>query len=157
MNTQFWVTVALVVLFTTSGQLVAGEKEEKELQVPKAVLDAFEKAYPNAQEVEFEEETIDGKIFYEIEYKENGKEFEILYDVNGVIVQKEETIDVKNLPDQIVQAINTAYPKATIEEAEKLMKADGTVIGYEVEIKAEGKEYELELDASGKILKTEED
>jgi uncharacterized membrane protein YkoI len=35
------------------------------------------------------------------------------------------------------------------------MKPDGTITGYEVEIKSEGKELELELDSSGKILKTE--
>ena len=37
------------------------------------------------------------------------------------------------------------------------MKPDGTVTGYEVEIKAEGKEFELELDPNGNILKTERD
>ncbi len=35
------------------------------------------------------------------------------------------------------------------------MKPDGTITGYEVEIKEEGKELELELDGSGKILRTE--
>ena len=43
----------------------------------------------------------------------------------------------------------------SIKEAEKLMKPDGTVTGYEVEIKADGKKIELELDVSGSILKTE--
>ncbi|MEI7995483.1 MAG: hypothetical protein WCH01_11335 [Methylococcaceae bacterium] len=38
---------------------------------------------------------------------------------------------------------------------EQLMKPDGTVTGYEVEIKVAGKETELELDVSGNILKTE--
>ncbi len=38
-----------------------------------------------------------------------------------------------------------------------MMKHDGTVTGYEVEIKTEGKEWELELDTYGKILKTEQD
>ncbi len=50
-----------------------------------------------------------------------------------------------------------AHPKARIEEAEKVMQPDGTVSGYEVEIKVGGKELELELDTSGKILTTERD
>ena len=47
-----------------------------------------------------------------------------------------------------------AHPKATIEEAEKVMKPDGTVTGYEADIKVAGKETKLELDVSGNILKT---
>jgi uncharacterized membrane protein YkoI len=35
------------------------------------------------------------------------------------------------------------------------MKPDGTLTGYEVEIKAEGKKIELELDDSGKIMPIE--
>ena len=53
--------------------------------------------------------------------------------------------------------IKKAHPKAEIKEAEKLMKADGTVTGYEVEVKTGKKKLELELDAAGKILKTERD
>ena len=68
-----------------------------------------------------------------------------------------EEIDVKSLPDPVVQAILKAHPKAKIKEAEKLMKADETVIGYEVEIKVAGKEIELDLDVNGNILKTEKD
>jgi len=39
---------------------------------------------------------IEGKAVYEVEYKENGKEYEILYDSDGAILQKEETIDVSH-------------------------------------------------------------
>jgi len=35
------------------------------------------------------------------------------------------------------------------------MKPDGTLTGYEVEIKTGKKEVELHLDTNGKILKTE--
>jgi uncharacterized membrane protein YkoI len=94
-------------------------------------------------------------LAYEVEYKKNGKEYEFLYSAEGVLLQKEEEIDVKTLPDPVVQAILKAHPKAKIKEAEKLMKPDGTVTGYEVEIKAAGKKLELELDMSGNILKTE--
>ncbi len=157
MKTQLWMTTALITFLVVSGQANADEKEISKHQVPKTILEAFEKAYPNAKEVEFEKEIVNGKTVYEVEYKENGSEYEILYDSDGVILQKEETIDVKTLPEPIVKAILKAHPGATIEEAEKVMKPDGTVISYEVEIKTEGKKLELELDAYGKILKTEQD
>ncbi|SFI73714.1 PepSY-like domain-containing protein [Nitrosomonas sp. Nm34] len=157
MKMQLWIVVALATFLAAFSQANASEKEVSKDQVPKAVLEAFEKAYPNAKKVEFEKEMFEGKEAYEVEYKENGKEYEILYSSEGEVLQKEETIDVKELPESIVQAISKVHPKATIKEAEKLMKPDGTVTGYEVEIKEEGKEFELELDANGNILKTERD
>ncbi len=157
MKTQFLITTIAIILLIVFGQANADEKEVSKQQVPKTVLEAFEKAYPNAKEIEFEKEMIDGKAVYEVEFKENDREYEILYDSDGVIVQMEETLDAKALPESIVQVISKAYPKAIIEDAEKVMKPDGTVIAYEVEIESEGKKLELELDANGKILKTEQD
>ncbi|SDX02235.1 PepSY domain-containing protein [Nitrosomonas communis] len=157
MKMQLWIVVALATFLAAFSQANASGKEVSKDQVPKAVLEAFEKAYPNAKKVEFEKEMFEGKEAYEVEYKENGKEYEILYSSEGEVLQKEETIDVKELPESIVQAISKVHPKATIKEAEKLMKPDGTVTGYEVEIKEDGKKLELELDANGNILKTEQD
>lgn len=155
MKTQCLMTMALGTLLAVIGQANAGEKELSKNQVPKAVIAAFEKAFPEAKEVEFEQEIFQGKLAYEVEYKENGKEYEFLYSAEGVLLQKEEEIDVAKLPKPVVEAIKQAYPKAKIEEAEKLMKPDGTLTGYEVEIKADGKEIELELDVNGKIMPIE--
>ena len=155
MKSQYIMSVVLIAAPMIFGQASASEKELKKDQVPKAVIAAFEKAFPNAKELEFEEELFEGKTAYEVEYKRDGKEYEFLYSSEGVLLQKEEEIDVKTLPDPVLQAILKAHPKAKIKEAEKLMKPDGTVTGYEVEIKVAGKELELELDVNGKILKTE--
>jgi uncharacterized membrane protein YkoI len=157
MKMQFRVAAILAVIVIAFSQAHASEEVMNKHQLPKAVLEAFEKAYPQANEVEFEKEMIEGKVFYEVEFKENGREYEILYDSEGTILQVEETLDVKALPEPIVHAISKAYPKAIIEDAEKITKTDGTVIVYEIEINAEGKKLELELDATGKILKTEQD
>jgi uncharacterized membrane protein YkoI len=157
MKKQFWIITAMATIFIALGQVNAGEKEENKDQVSKAVLEAFEKGHPNAEEVEFEKEMIGDKTVYEVEYKENNREYEILSDSDGVILRKEEAIDVELLPEPIVQAISSAYPQVFIEEAEMVMGPDGTVAGYEVEIKTEGKKLELELDAYGKILEAEQD
>ena len=157
MKTQYIMSAVLVAVPMIFGQANAGEKELKKDQVPKEVIAAFEKANPNTKGLEFEEEAFEGKTAYEVEYKKNGKEYEFYYSAEGVLLQKEEEIDVKALPDPVVQAILKAHPKAKIKEAEKLMKPDGTVTGYEVEIKVAGKEIELELDVNGNILKTEND
>jgi uncharacterized membrane protein YkoI len=155
MKTQYIMSAVLIAVPMIFGQANAGEKELHKNQVPKAVIAAFEKANPNAKGLEFEEETFEGKAAYEVEYKKNGKEYELLYSADGALLQKEEEIDGKSLPEPVAQAIKKAHPKGEIKEVEQLMKPDGTVTGYEVEIKVVGKEVELELDVSGKILKTE--
>jgi uncharacterized membrane protein YkoI len=157
MKTQYIMSAVLVAMPMIFGQANAGEKELNKSQVPKAVIAAFEKAYPNAKGLEFEEEVFEGKAAYEVEYKGNGKEYELLYSADGALLQKEEEIDGKSLPEPVAQAIKKAYPKAEIKEVEKLMKPDSTVTGYEVEIKSAGKEIELELDISGNILKTDKE
>lgn len=157
MKNQTLTTAALVTLTMILGQTNAGGKDLSKGQVPKAVIDAFEKAFPNIKPSEFETETFEGRAVYEVEYTEYGKEYELLYSADGILVQKEEEIDVKSLPEPVAQEVNKAYPEATIKEVEKVMKPDGSLTGYEVEIKSEGKKIELELDVNGKILKTEKD
>lgn len=137
------------------GQAHADEKELNKNQLPKAVIAAFEKAHPNANEVEFKDETFAGKPAYEVEYKKNGLEYEFLYNAEGTLLRQDAEIDGKSLPETVVQAIKKAHPKADIKRVEQLMKPDGTVFGYEVEIKVAGKDIELELDVSGNSLKTE--
>jgi uncharacterized membrane protein YkoI len=154
MKTQRLTTMALCTLLAALSQAKAGEIKLSKSQVPKAVIAAFEKANPDAKALEFEEEMFRDKVAYEVEYKKNGREYEFLYSANGSLLQKEKEIDVKKLPVPVIQAIKKAYPKAEIKEAEQVMKPDSTISGYEVEIKAARKEIELEMDASGVILKT---
>ena len=155
MKTQYLMIAALGTLLAVLGQANAGEKELSKDQVPKAVIDAFENSYPNAKELKFEKEMFEGKAAYEVEHKENGREYESMYSADGTLLQKEEDIDGELLPERVAQAIKKEYPNAKIKEVEKIMKPDNTVTGYEVEIIAPGKEAELELDVNGNILKTE--
>jgi uncharacterized membrane protein YkoI len=157
MKSQNLIKMIFGTFLAVLGSVNAEEKELSKSQVPKAVIAAFEKAYPNAKGLEFEEEMFEGKVTYEVEYKKNGMEYEFLYNADGVLLQKEEEIDGEMLPVPVVQAIKKAYPKAEIKEVEQVMKPDSTVTGYEVEIKVAGKEIELELGVGGTILKNEND
>ncbi len=108
MKTQILVVMALAASLLALGQANAGEKKLSKHQVPKPVLEAFEKAYPNVKGVEFEKEMLEGKPAYEVEYKENGKEYEVVYDADGSLLQKEEGIDLQALPEPVRQAVTKA-------------------------------------------------
>lgn len=155
MKTQFLLTAVSGVLLAVSGQASADEDDLSRDQVPQAVISAFEKANPNAKDVKFEKETVEGKEAYEVEYEENDKEYDFMYSADGTLLRKDEQVDVSSLPEPVAQAVKKDYPRAEIEEVEKMMNPDDSVAGYEVEIEVNDKKTELELDTSGKILKTE--
>jgi len=139
----------------STGANAGEEKKLTEQHVPKPVLEAFHKAYPQAADIKYEEEKEAGKTVYEVEFKDQGVKREASYAAEGTLVETEESIKPDELPAAVTEALKKAHPHATVKEAEKLMKPDGSVHGYEVEIKDGKKELEIHLDAAGKILKTE--
>lgn len=139
----------------STGANAGEEKKLTEQQVPKPVLEAFHTAYPQALGVKYEEDKVAGKTVYEVEFKDQGVEREATYAAEGTLIETEEDIKPDALPAAVTEALKKAHPHATLKEAEKLMKPDGSVSGYEVEIKDGKKEVEIHLDAAGKILKTE--
>lgn len=133
-------------------------KDISKKQVPQPVLDAFQKAYPNAKDLEYEEEQRDGKTYYEIEYWENKKQYDALYTPDGVLIEKEEEIALSEVPEAVVQAVKKEYPSGKLKKkAEKVMDAQGNLAGYEIEVKERGKEWDVYTDVNGKILRKEED
>jgi uncharacterized membrane protein YkoI len=150
-------TLAVVTLAAFSSLASAGEKDVSAKQVPQAVHEAFQKAYPAAKSPKYSTEITDGKTTYEVEFKDHGKEFEATYSAEGTLIETEEEIKTTELPKAVVDAIEKAHPGAKLKEAEKVLKTDGTVSGYEVEIKVGKKELELTVDPSGAIVKTEDE
>ena len=73
MKTEQVLPLVSAALLTILSQANAGDEVGKN-QVPKAVLEAFAKAYPHAKDVKFENESFEGNKAYEVEYKDNGKD-----------------------------------------------------------------------------------
>ncbi len=157
MKTPLLTFVLVTSLAIFSLHADAGDKELKKGQVPQPVLDAFAKARPNAKVKEFEKDTKDGKIVFVIEFKENGIESEYVFSPDGTLLGSGEGIKPAELPPSVAEAIKKAHPQAKIKEAKRKLLSDGTVSHFEVEIKEGRKEFELEIDPSGNILKTESD
>jgi len=135
----------------------ADEKEMNKSQVPQAVLDAFAKTRPNAKIKGFEGKSQGGKTVIEIEFKENGVEFEYIYSSDGTLLEIEQEIKPADLPQAVFDTVKTAHPTAKIKEATKILLPDGIVSRFEIEIKRGGKEFEVEIDPNGKILKSDKD
>jgi len=115
--------------------------------VPESVKASFAKQFPGATAKWSKDE---GN--YEAEFELNENKMSAVFDANGSMEESEMEIKVQDLPSNTAAYVNEHYKGKTIDEAEKITKADGTV-NYEIEI--DGKE--VIFDSAGNFLKEEKD
>ena len=133
-------------------------KDISKKQVPQPVLEAFQKAYPNARDMGYKEGQRDGKTYYEVEYRDNKKQYDVLYTADGTLIEKEEEVALSEVPEAVVQAVKQEYPNGKLKKiAKKVMDTQGNLTGYEIEVKEGGKEWDVYTDVNGKIIRKEED
>ena len=118
--------------------------------LPPAVTAAFAKAYPKAAIDQWGAEQRDGQPVFEIESHEGTQKRDLLYTANGQLIEYEEAVTIAELPAAVRQAVSKAYPRATLQKAERVVRGD--VIEYEVLIKG-ATIKEVVLSAGGAILK----
>ena len=153
---MIWTGVLAAGIFASVN--IANAKEEKEKQlgkkdVPATVLAAFEKAYPKAVAKGYSREEKDGKAFYEIESLEGKTHRDVSFLEDGSVIETEEVVAVKSLPEAVREAVKKDHPKGMFLRAEKISR--GTTVEYEVIVTQGKKKTEVKLDALGKVLETE--
>ncbi len=126
-----------------------GETKVARKDVPAPVLAAFEKAYPKATIKGFSKEKEKGQTVYEVESVEGKTHRDVSYAADGKLLITEESVEMKDVPAAVQQALNRKYPKAKVDLAEKV--TEGTSVGYEFHLTtAAGKKAEVKFDAKGK-------
>src|SRR6476661_8514659 len=137
-------TVAVVL-----GVIAMSARGQKlnESQVPAVVKIAFEKKYPSAK-ASWDKEDAN----YEANFKQDGKAMSAVIDKNGTIVETETDIPVTDLPKAAQDYMKKNYPATKIEEAAKIVKANGD-INYEAEVHHK----DVIFDANGKFIKEDKD
>lgn len=136
----------------------AAKAEESEMSVakkdvPAPVLAAFAKAYPKATVKGYAKETEKGQTSYEVESMEGPLHRDVSYAADGKLLLVEESIELKDVPAAVQQALEKMYPKAKVNIAEKVM--DGASVAYEFHVTTpQGKKAEVKFDAAGKEVKS---
>jgi uncharacterized membrane protein YkoI len=156
---------ALALLFGGSILRAAEKKEEKseekslkQAQVPRPVIDAVTRKYPNAKLKKFGQETEEGKEIYEVELVSAARE-EVSVDVSpeGKILAEETTIKAAALPAPVKAALQgSKYKSWKIAKAERVIhegKEDAPE--YEVVVQSKKEKFEVVVDKEGKITKEE--
>ena len=120
-------------------------------KVPAVVLSNFKKQFPTAVKPQWEMEEAD----FEVGFKNNGTEFSAKYDKQGIWLSTEQEIKNSELPSVVKQAVEKEFPKAEIEETEKVTYPNNKT-DYELEIEKDKKKLEVLFSSEGKLLKKEE-
>ncbi|MFN8393694.1 MAG: PepSY-like domain-containing protein [Bacteroidia bacterium] len=138
----------LVLVF--SGLFLVTMCFSQRVSVPQNAENDLKARFPKASNARWEKE---GSHF-EAEWKENGLEVAVIYDVSGKWIMTERQIPVSDLPESVTAAVLQSHPSAEILEAESQERAIG-ITGYQTEIRHAGKVKELTFDANGNIIADE--
>ncbi len=155
--------ITLVTLLSHSSFSVAWADDEEKVpldKLPKVVVEAVKKKFPNAELVEASKENEDGKTVYEVAIKDDGKKIDVTLTAEGTILGMEKQIASKDLPKAVTETLESKYAKATIKVVEEVIKIkDGkeNLEYYEILlVTVEKKTIEVVVNADGTIKKTEE-
>jgi len=148
--------IALVVGAKTRAQ----ESEIRLDQVPKAVITATKDKFPGAEHRSAAKETEDGKTVYEMAITHKGHKMDVTFKEDGTLVSIETKLAESEVPAVVLKAVKDKHPGAKIDLIESVKK--GPQLKEEADYfelhltKADKKSVEVEVDAGGKILKSEE-
>lgn len=128
------------------------------LFVPNEILRVFKEYYPDValNEVEWSWE-IPGKI-YEAAFEQYEVDYEVEITVTGHLLLSEIELDLEDLPEHIVAAVNEQFEDHSIVEADIVQYSNGDV-SYEVQLRnaSTGKEFEAHFRDDGLFLIQGED
>jgi Putative beta-lactamase-inhibitor-like, PepSY-like len=147
-------TVIAFVSISITSISIAQEKKMDKKDLPKAIVESFQKSYPKAEIKGASIEKEKGKTYYEIESLDGKQKRDLLYTKNGNIAEIEETLNTNEIPDFVNNSIMKKYPDGKIHKAEKL--TTGEKISYEVIVQYSGSKSEVVLDSTGNIKKAKQ-
>lgn len=125
------------------------EREVSEQEVPTAALAALRQEAGGHAIEAFEEETRDGRIFYEGEWETPAGEQEATVSADGVVIERERSVSEAQAPTPVLEALRGQAGDVEAEYSQRMF------IFYEVEYEENGEEKEMLLTPLGQHIGTE--
>ena len=157
----FAVLVAVTVVGVSAPAQVKEEKVPLD-KVPRAVMDAVKKRFPQGKPVEATTEPDENKkTVFEVTLDQDGKKIDVIVTPAGAITLIEKEIDARALPRAVAATLTTKYPNSTykiVEEGIKVTDGREATDFYEVLLETADKKqkWEVKLTPDGKVLATED-
>lgn len=131
-----------------SGLLLLGLQACAQVTPPQAVKDAFQQKFPDAKKVDWGKEDANE---YEAEFKLMGTEMSANFDEQGNWMETETGLKKKEVPAEVMKAMQENFPSGKFNELAKIEKPDGKTY-YEAEVEQNEKTTEALFDGSGKMV-----
>lgn len=119
--------------------------------VPGNLVQAFNKEYSKATDVEWEKE-LDN---YKVEFDLNRQDHEVWYNASGTLLKKEIEVTEGELPQAIREVIKANYPGYRVDDVEMIWQNDATT--YEVELEKGQDEKHVVFDSNAKVVSERQD
>ena len=116
-------------------------------EVPDNIMNAFNSEYPNAMDVEWEDEGDE----FEVEFEMDGVEREITYDMQANIVETGIDVSEDELPENTRNYISQNYAGYEIEDADEV--ENNGMSYFEVELENGQQEIDLLFDMQGDFVR----
>ena len=171
--------VGMLTVSSSAGAFEEEKEESIPLdKLPKAVVESIKKMFPDAEMKSATKEVVkdeddddddaktetddkdtddkdekdedDSEVIYEVTLSEKGKTIDVTVDEEGDIEEVERSIELKELPRLVADALAKQFPKSTLKSAEAIYEVeDGEMEfeGYEVILEtADKKEIEADVE-----------
>ncbi len=149
------VLAAVLLALPAAGAQDKGGPEDVK-KIPAKVMKALMKKFPKAKITKWTKEKEDGKVFYDIEFQQENKDFEADIQENGSIHNWEKEIPEKSLPAAVKKTLQRKYPKAEVKEVMQVtavFEGKDLLVGYEIFLStADKKSVEITVGSDGKVI-----
>src|SRR4051794_23755347 len=125
--------ILLAFALLAGGCLTADETRIKQKDLPPAVQKAAQEASKGAQVVGYAKETENGKTYYEMELRVDGRGRDVSFDEQGNTVSIEDEVPLASLPAAVQDGLKKGAGKGKITKVETITK--GSVVTYEAAVK----------------------
>jgi hypothetical protein len=116
-------------------------------QVPSVIVNKFQNTFPKAYDVEWE---MDGEN-YKVEFETGfGTDHELWFNKTSKLIRHKEAISKSNLPQKVLNKINTVFRDYRVEDVKKITEANK--VTYKLELKTITEEWKVVFDSNGTIL-----
>ena len=150
---QLMVPGVVLILMVVLNGCAMFSKEVKLEDVPPAAQAVIQSHTSGGTIEEITCEKEEDKHFYKVEYKKDGREFELQVDDEGKVLEIEESMKMEDLPPAVQETVKTESAGGKIKEL--VLETEKGKTFYEVEFEKDGKEHEVKINEDGSILERE--
>ena len=120
----------------------------------KTVRKEFKAMYPEAKDVEWEREGKNWSVSFEIGKHPDEVDYEALYDSNGGWIMTETDVLLVDVPVEIKNFLSSSQEYGNLPYADRDAEYYKTAAGdfYRIELNNNGREIEVDVTTSGKVL-----